>query len=516
MKKITFLILLFLGQLGISQNVVINGDFSDGLSSWSTFIADFAGVSATITAANNEANVTNIAGAGGQVWHIQLNQILTTAQIASLQVGETYKISFSARSSSNGRQLRLFFGQDGGAFTGISVVDYQLTTTMQTYESTFNLGQSFGNMKLGFEMGLDNADVFIDDVVLELVVVDPATNADLSDLKVDNNTIPGFNPDITNYTFGVGFGAPIPQITDAVTSNANANTLITQATVVPGDATVVVTAEDNVTTKTYTLSFIVEGPSTPAPTPPARPAEDVISIFSDAYSNIEVDTFDTPWCPGTTTEVLIAGNPTKKVVGLGCEGVDWQGARTIDATGFTMFHMDIFTDSPTANASFNVKFSNWAGGNGEANAIEFSVTNANFLTNPNPGTWISLDIPIADFTPINGASINDIVQFVISSNLGTVYYDNLYLHKGTVLSTEEFTIDALKISPNPTNSLWSVKTVSQTITNITVFDILGKQVVNINPNAAEAVIDASNLRDGLYLAKISTENGSQTVKLIKN
>jgi hypothetical protein len=54
------------------------------------------------------------------------------------------------------------------------------------------------------------------------------------------------------------------------------------------------------------------------------------------------------------------------------------------------------------------------------------------------------------------------------------------------------------------------------LVTITVFDILGKQVININPNGEEAVIDASNLKDGLYLAKISTVNGSQTVKLIKN
>ncbi|MEY4938239.1 MAG: hypothetical protein RIS64_4600, partial [Bacteroidota bacterium] len=98
---------------------------------------------------------------------------------------------------------------------------------------------------------------------------------------------------------------------------------------------------------------------------------------------------------------------------------------------FTHFHMDIWTDTPTVDKSFNIKFSNWAGGAGEANAIEYSTTNANFLTNPNPGTWISLDIPLTSFLPINGSDRSDLVQFVISSDLGTVYYDNLYLHKNT-------------------------------------------------------------------------------------
>jgi hypothetical protein len=168
MKKITFILLMLLGSFGISQNLVVNGEFNSGLDSWSTFVADFAGVSATITAANNEANITNINGAGGQIWHVQLNQLLTAGQIASLSVGESYNISFSARSDAANRQLRLFFGQDGGAFTALTVQDYQLTTSMTTYETTFTLTEIFGAMKVGFEMGLSNNDVFIDNVVLEL------------------------------------------------------------------------------------------------------------------------------------------------------------------------------------------------------------------------------------------------------------------------------------------------------------------------------------------------------------
>lgn len=260
-------------------------------------------------------------------------------------------------------------------------------------------------------------------------------------------------------------------------------------------------------------------PTEAAPTPPGRPAADVISFFSDVYDNITVDTFDTSWCGATTTDVTIAGNATKKITGLGCEGVDWQSSRTIDATGFTFFHIDIWTASETADKSFNMKFSNWGGTGGETSAIEFSANNASSPVLPatNPGTWISYDIPINAFTPINSSVISDIVQFVVTSNLGTVYYDNLYLHKNTVLSTDEFSLENVSVLPNPARDNWTVKTNNgQNITGVEVYDILGKQVFRSIPNAAEFSIDASGLNDGIYMAKITSDTGSRTVKLVKN
>ena len=46
--------------------------------------------------------------------------------------------------------------------------------------------------------------------------------------------------------------------------------------------------------------------------------------------------------------------------------------------------------------------------------------------------------------------------------------------------------------------------------------MLGKQVISLNPNSEEVTIDASELPTGLYFAKIATEIGSNSVKLIKN
>lgn len=253
-------------------------------------------------------------------------------------------------------------------------------------------------------------------------------------------------------------------------------------------------------------------PTVAAPTPPARSPENVRSIYSDAYTDVAVDTYDTPWCGATTTEIMVEGNPTNQITGLGCEGVEFITGR-FDASAFDFFHMDIWTDSDTMDKSFNFKFSDWQGGAAEAGALEYSATNANILPATNPGTWISIDLPIADFTVINGVDGSDLVQFVITSDLGTVYYDNLYLHNNN-LSTNEFASSEFKVYPNPTKNNWNIES-NTAISSVKVFDILGKQVASLAPNTNDVEVNTANIKAGVYFARIESVNGSKTVKLIK-
>lgn len=255
-------------------------------------------------------------------------------------------------------------------------------------------------------------------------------------------------------------------------------------------------------------------PTTAAPTPPQRPAADVKSIFSDAYPPIAVlnyagvdgqpsndNTFNTSWCPATTTLIQVAGNNTNKITGLGCEGVSFLAGR-FDATTFTHFHMDIWTPTATMDKSFNIKFSNWNGGSGEANAIEYSVNNGNLLPSTNPGTWISLDIPLANFTPINGANRNDLVQFIISSNLGTVYYDNLYLHKNTLGTNESNAGKNLRIYPNPVTSGETVFADAK-VKNMEILTMAGQKV----KTSASQSISSQGLSKGVYVLKVTNDKG---------
>ncbi|MFN3639668.1 MAG: T9SS type A sorting domain-containing protein [Flavobacterium sp.] len=375
--------------------------------------------------------------------------------------------------------------------------------------------------------------IYLDNIYFWKAPINPADDATLSNLQVDGTTVAGFSPATLTYNVGLPNGTTtVPQITSAPTANPAANSVITQAPALPGSATVVVTSENSNFTNTYTVNFTVVGPSTAAPTPPARPAEDVKSIFSDAYTPIgelnyqgvdgqpsNDNTFNTSWCPANTSLVQVQGNNTNLITGLGCEGIAFLDYR-FDASEFTFFHMDIYTDSPTQDKSFNIKFSNWNGGTQEANAWEFSFNNSNFLPNTNPGTWISLDIPMSSFTCINTPpgnacpSKNDFAQFVITSNLGTVYYDNLYLHKNTVMSVSSFEKSNIKMFPNPATTNFTIDA-EDMLERVVLYNMLGQAVINVTPNNQQANIDISGLQVGVYVVKATVNGVESTTRLVK-
>jgi hypothetical protein len=258
-------------------------------------------------------------------------------------------------------------------------------------------------------------------------------------------------------------------------------------------------------------------PTSAAPTPPARNPWDVISLFSDAYTNINVGEWGTDWDSAVITDVTIAGNNVKKVNIGAFLGVDFTGNR-INATDYTHFHIDIWTATATLDKSFNHKLSNHANqAPGETSAIEFSITNASnpSLPNPNPGTWISYDIPLSSFTIAGGGSLarDAIGQYLISSNLGLVYIDNIYFYRAATASLED-NIFNVSIYPNPASNRLHISA-SNPIQNAEIYNVLGKKVMNVTINKTSESIDISNLASGVYMIKYNVEGSTGTAKFIK-
>ena len=293
-------------------------------------------------------------------------------------------------------------------------------------------GMGISDIKeLKFDGGDSTTDIYIDNIYFWKEPIAAGTDASLSNLNVSGAIISGFSPTTFAYTVGVAVGASAPQVT-ATATDANVSSItITQATSVPGDASVVVVSQDGSATNEYTISFVEVGPSEAAPTPPARNAEDVVSLFSNAYTDMPIDSWSATWDDSNIEDIQIEGDDVKRINFGNFIGVEFQDAGRVDATEFTHFHIDIYTETATQDKSFNLKFSNWAGGDAEANAIEFSTTNSSnpSLPGSNPGTWISLEIPFTSWNGVNGASRSDLAQFIITSNLGEVFVDNIYMYK---------------------------------------------------------------------------------------
>jgi len=82
-------------------------------------------------------------------------------------------------------------------------------------------------------------------------------NATLSDLKVDGTTITSFNASTLTYNVELPAGTTTVPTVTATATDSKANAVVTAAASLPGSTTVLVTAEDGTTTKTYTIDFIL-------------------------------------------------------------------------------------------------------------------------------------------------------------------------------------------------------------------------------------------------------------------
>jgi hypothetical protein len=111
-----------------------------------------------------------------------------------------------------------------------------------------------------WEEGNDGSDIYMQNIHTDGSIGEPpiSHDASLSNLTVNGFTVPGFSPLLYNYDYPIPTGDPLP-VTGATASSPVATVNITQATTVPGTATVLVTAEDGTTQQTYVVNFYIAG-----------------------------------------------------------------------------------------------------------------------------------------------------------------------------------------------------------------------------------------------------------------
>ena len=86
---------------------------------------------------------------------------------------------------------------------------------------------------------------------------------------------------------------------------------------------------------------------------------------------------------------------------------------------------------------------------------------------------------------------------------------------GTALAVTKFDASSFKVYPNPTRGSWNITSGNDDITSIQVYDVQGKAVYTKFGASKEVNVNASELSKGVYFAKVSTANGSSTLKLVK-
>lgn len=250
-------------------------------------------------------------------------------------------------------------------------------------------------------------------------------------------------------------------------------------------------------------------PSGPPTTPPNRPVQDVLSVYSDAYTNVATDQRQS-FGGSIVTDIDYSGNSiiSATTPGLGA-GFQYQYfSAPLDITDFDFAHIDFYVSQQAVieGSVFIFIVQKLDGTNIQRTFDARNLT---------PNTWNEMDMNFSEFAP--AVARNDISQVIVQiagpEVFGPFYVDNIYFHKNT-LGVDDFSTSNFKVYPNPSSDRWNVSS-NAVVNSVAVYDILGKQVISLSPNTTEVAIDASSLTPGMYFAEIKGVSGSKTVKLIK-
>jgi endoglucanase len=575
MRKITLhvLLLVFASYGMMAQNLLSNGDFESGMVDWTGNAFNVQ------TEGGNSFNFANVEVAGN-AFDVNLSQI------TDIVMGQTYTLTFDAGTddATSSRTLIAGIGLNEAPFTADIETVTIASGALQTFELTFTASFGLMNSRVLFDMGAETGVIVIDNVSLELAeggstfdggLVD---NGDFEEGMIEwtgnafnvqtdgGNSFNFANVEAAGNSFDVNLSQVLEIVAgetytmsfDAATGVGQSRSIIAgiglnEAPFTSNTEVVALTEDIQTFELTFTADFgmlnsrvlfdmgaevgvvVIDNvslfleesdgitpPDVAAPTPPARDADAVFSIYSDAYTD-QPDVIFGAFNVGTTdiTPLVVEEDNFLQINFVqpdpGFLLVDW--GTIVDNTDLTHFHMDIWVDTDlTTGLVVNPILSNHVGDAGET---------SNFgLTNPvnTFGEWISIDLPMDDFdfgtTPgvQQRDALRQFVMTVAGADAGprTVFLDNLYLHNDTLLSTEEFSTINITAFPNPSRNNWTISANSQTITSVEVYDILGQRVATQNPNSTDVTIDASRFTTGMYIATINTNEGSSSVKLIKN
>lgn len=97
----------------------------------------------------------------------------------------------------------------------------------------------------------------------------------------------------------------------------------------------------------------------------------------------------------------------------------------------------------------------------------------------------------------------------------SAYFDEIS-YFDPALSTQAFDKNSFSVYPNPSKDLVTIANKGVSINNIEITDINGRVVKTVKgSNVSDVQINISDLNTGVYMMKISSEQGSVTKKVIK-
>ena len=220
-------------------------------------------------------------------------------------------------------------------------------------------------------------------------------------------------------------------------------------------------------------------PDMAAPTPDKDP-NNVLSIFSDSYTNLENVNLNPDWGQGNMySEELIDGNNTMVYTGLDYQGIEFGSNQDVSEMDF--LHVDIWTNNSSALDVFLIS----------PGPFETPST----ISVPTNG-WASLDIPLSAFSSV--VNLSEVFQMKFVGN-GTIYLDNIYFFKDDGGGGGGGGDMPTMAAPTPTIDAANVLSIySDAYDNI--------ENSNLNPDWGQSTVFSEEMIDGNNTIKLTALN----------
>ncbi len=257
----------------------------------------------------------------------------------------------------------------------------------------------------------------------------------------------------------------------------------------------------------FSKNSVVSEPTVAAPTP-TKSAADVMSMFSNAYTNVTVDTWRTSWSSATLTDIQIASNDVKKYTGLDFVGVETVVSQ-LNITSMDSFEFDLWTPNST---TFKFKLVDFGsdGAFGGGNDVEHET-----IITPTLNGWNHVSVPISAMIGLTTKS--NIAQLIFASSpagASIAYIDNVMFSKASAVGVESTRSENVNIYPNPSNEILNISS-DKNIQKVVIYNSIGQIVLTTQESANVAKINIAELTNGLYTVK-TVINGVDTFsKIVK-
>lgn len=224
-----------------------------------------------------------------------------------------------------------------------------------------------------------------------------------------------------------------PAFLNFTSSNTSVATVNESGVVTPLSAgTAIINATFNGQPAIGSLIINCTGNYINAPRPTLNPSN-VISIFSDVYTNVPVNYYNGYWQPWQTTlsnDFSVLGDNVLSYTNFNFVGIEFSSP-TVNATNMTHIHLDAFIPGPIAPGRqlrvLVVDFGAngvFGGGDDTRHSTTFTATTSTAVVSQN---WISIEIP---FSAMPGLlSRSNLAQIILEGGDNSILYvDNIYFH----------------------------------------------------------------------------------------